>query len=73
MSWKLTSNEEVRKAIRDICARCHDDEQGRTRIKGELGYDGCPAISSMSTTCGPMKMTMFSVMVFGPSGNIIIV
>jgi hypothetical protein len=51
---------------------CHDDDVLKERIREATGYTGSIAVTSASTNCGPIKMTMFMVMMWGPDGETIV-
>ncbi|MEK7508516.1 MAG: hypothetical protein AAB568_01525 [Patescibacteria group bacterium] len=61
----------VEAAVKAICNAETTEDAVKQRIKNEIGYTGPILIASTSISSGLMTMTMFMVMIFGPSGEII--
>lgn len=70
-NYQDRTDDEVRAAIKEMCRVETTEDRVKERIIKELGYTGAIAISSISTGSVPMTMTMFSVMIHGPSGKTI--
>lgn len=70
-AYRDMTDDEVRRAVKEICRTETTEEGVKERINKELGYTGSIAITSTSSSSGPMTMTMFMVMIYGPSGETI--
>lgn len=73
VNYREMTDDEIKTAVKKIINKETAEETVRQRIKEELGYEGTPSICSCSARSGPMVMTMFSVMIFGSSGNVILI
>lgn len=68
MAYHEMTDDDVKRAVRHICATSRTEEQIRHRIRTELHYPhDAIAITSTETGMGPH----FMVMIWGPSGKVL--